>query len=100
MADDRTRLSQDVEHELKDHFTDLVLETVVPRSVRLAEAPSFGVPVIAHAPESRGAVAYRALAEEVHGSWLGSRGWGGGWPRSCRSPTRSASRPTATSRSS
>ena len=65
MTDDRTRLSQDVEHELKDHFTDLVLETVVPRSVRLAEAPSFGVPVIAHAPESRGAVAYRSLAEEV-----------------------------------
>src|SRR6187402_675052 len=45
MADDRTRLSQDVEHELKDHFTDLVLETVIPRSVRLAEAPSFGMPV-------------------------------------------------------
>ena len=65
MADDRTRLSQDVEHELKDHFTDLVLATSIPRSVRLAEAPSFGLPVIAHAPESRGAVAYRALAEEV-----------------------------------
>ena len=65
MADDRTRLSQDVEHELKEHFTDLVLATVVPRSVRLAEAPSFGVPVLAHAPDSRGAVAYRALAGEV-----------------------------------
>jgi chromosome partitioning protein len=67
MADDRTRLSQDVEHELKDHFTDLVLETVIPRSVRLAEAPSFGMPVIAHAPSSRGSVAYRALAKEVLG---------------------------------
>jgi chromosome partitioning protein len=65
MTDDRTRLSQDVEHELKDHFTDLVLETVIPRSVRLAEAPSFGMPVIAHAPSSRGSVAYRALAKEV-----------------------------------
>ena len=65
MADDRTRLSQDVEHELKDHFTELVLETVIPRSVRLAEAPSFGVPVITHAPDSSGAVAYRSLAEEV-----------------------------------
>ena len=65
MTDDRTRLSQDVEHELRDHFPDLVLETVIPRSVRLAEAPSFGLPVIAHAPTSRGAVAYRALAEEV-----------------------------------
>lgn len=65
MADERTRLSQDVEHELKDHFEDLVLATSIPRSVRLAEAPSFGVPVIAHAPDSRGAVAYRALADEV-----------------------------------
>jgi chromosome partitioning protein len=65
MADDRTRLSQDVERELRDHFNELVLETVVPRSVRLAEAPSFALPVIAHAPTSRGATAYRALAEEV-----------------------------------
>jgi len=65
MTDDRTRLSQDVEQELKEHFTDLVLATVIPRSVRLAEAPSFGVPVTEHAPDSRGAVAYRALAEEV-----------------------------------
>lgn len=65
MADERTRLSQDVEHELRDHFDELVLETVVPRSVRLAEAPSFALPVIAHAPSSAGAIAYRALAEEV-----------------------------------
>jgi chromosome partitioning protein len=65
MADERTRLSQDVERELRDHFGDLVLETVVPRSIRLAEAPSFGVPVMTHAPESRGAVAYEALAGEV-----------------------------------
>ena len=65
MADERTRLSQDVEHELRDHFDELVLDTVIPRSIRLAEAPSFALPVIAHAPGSRGAVAYRALAEEV-----------------------------------
>ncbi len=65
MTDERTRLSQDVEHELRDHFAELVLETVVPRSVRLAEAPSFALPVIAHAPGSRGAAAYRALASEV-----------------------------------
>lgn len=65
MTDDRTRLSQDVEHELKEHFTDLVLSTVIPRSVRLAEAPSFGMPVIEHAPDSRAAAAYRALAEEI-----------------------------------
>ena len=65
MADERTRLSHDVERELREHFPDLVLKTVVPRSVRLAEAPSFGVPVIEHAPASRGAEAYRDLAAEV-----------------------------------
>jgi chromosome partitioning protein len=65
MADERTRLSQDVENELREHFDDLVLGTVVPRSVRLAEAPSFALPVIQHAPASRGAIAYRALAEEI-----------------------------------
>ena len=55
MADERTRLSQDVETELREHFPDLVLDTVVPRSVRVAEAPSFSQPVITHAPASRGA---------------------------------------------
>jgi chromosome partitioning protein len=65
MADERTRLAQDVEKELREHFPDLVLETVVPRSVRLAEAPSFAMPITAHAPSSRGALAYRLLAEEV-----------------------------------
>jgi chromosome partitioning protein len=67
MTDERTRLSQDVERELRDHFPELVLATVVPRSVRVAEAPSFARPIVAHAPGSRGAVAYRALAEEVLG---------------------------------
>jgi chromosome partitioning protein len=65
MADERTRLSQDVEAELREHFPDLVLDTVVPRSVRVAEAPSFAQPVIRHAPTSRGALAYRELAVEV-----------------------------------
>ena len=65
MADDRTRLARDVERELRDHFPELVLETVVPRSVRIAEAPSFAMPITEHAPGSPGAVAYRALAEEV-----------------------------------
>lgn len=65
MVDERTRLAQDVEKELRDHFGELVLETIVPRSVRLAEAPSFALPVIDHAPRSRGAAAYRALAEEL-----------------------------------
>ena len=65
MHDERTRLSQDVEHELRTHFPDLVYRTVVPRSVRVAEAPSYGLAVNAHAPNSRGAVAYAALAEEI-----------------------------------
>jgi chromosome partitioning protein len=65
MHDERTRLSQDVEHELRTHFPDLVYRTVVPRSVRVAEAPSYGLAVNAHAPASRGAVAYAALADEI-----------------------------------
>jgi chromosome partitioning protein len=65
MADERTRLSRDVEAELRDHFGSLVFETVIPRSVRVAEAPSFGVPVLAHDPRSVGAEAYRRLAKEI-----------------------------------
>ena len=65
MHDERTRLAQDVERELRDHFSETVFRTVVPRSVRLAEAPSYGLPVSEYAPSSRGATAYRALAEEV-----------------------------------
>ncbi len=67
MADERTRLAQDVESELRAHFPDLVLKTVVPRSVRIAESPSFALPITAHAPGSRGADAYRSLAGEVLG---------------------------------
>ena len=65
MADDRTRLARDVERELRDHFGELVFETVIPRSVRVAEALSFGLPVIEHAPGSSGSVAYRRLAAEL-----------------------------------
>ncbi|MGH2980990.1 MAG: ParA family protein, partial [Solirubrobacterales bacterium] len=65
MHDERTRLSVDVERELREHFGDLVFETVIPRSVKLAEAPSYGEPVIVHAPASRGSQAYRALAVEI-----------------------------------
>ena len=65
MHDERTRLAQDVERELRQHFPDLVFETVIPRSVRVAEAPSYGVPVIDHAPQSPGSAAYRELAQEV-----------------------------------
>jgi chromosome partitioning protein len=65
MHDERTRLAQDVERELRSHFQELIFETVIPRSVRLAEAPSFGMPVLTHAPASRGACAYRELAAEL-----------------------------------
>jgi chromosome partitioning protein len=65
MRDERTRLAHDVERELRDHLPARVFTTVVPRSVRVAEAPSYGVPVSIHAPRSKGSRAYRALAEEV-----------------------------------
>jgi chromosome partitioning protein len=65
MHDERTRLAHDVEHELREHFPELVFETVIPRSVRVAESPSYGVPVSEHAPDSRGSLAYRRLADEV-----------------------------------
>jgi chromosome partitioning protein len=65
MADDRTRLAQDVERELRQHFPALVFRTVIPRSVRIAEAPSHGRAVLDHAPGSAGSEAYRELAREV-----------------------------------
>jgi chromosome partitioning protein len=65
MHDERTRLAHDVERELREHFSELVFETVIPRSVRLAEAPSYGRPVTEHSPSSNGSEAYRALAREV-----------------------------------
>ena len=65
MHDERTRLAQDVEAELRSHLPEHVFDTVIPRSVRIAEAPSHGIPVVAHAPGSRGASAYLALAQEL-----------------------------------
>jgi chromosome partitioning protein len=65
MHDSRTRLAQDVEREIREHFPDLVYDTVIPRNVRLGEAPSFGRPVIHHDPHSAGATAYFQLAEEM-----------------------------------
>ena len=64
MADPRTKLSDQVATEVRNHFGSKVYETVVPRSVRLAEAPSYGQPIIAYAPGSRGAAAYLTLAGE------------------------------------
>jgi chromosome partitioning protein len=65
MHDERTRLAQDVERELRQHFPEMVFETVIPRSVRVAEAPSYGLPVTEHSPHSRGSDAYRSLAKEL-----------------------------------
>jgi chromosome partitioning protein len=65
MHDDRTRLANDVERELRAHLPARVFQTVVPRSIRVAEAPSYGIPVSEHDPKSSGAKAYRALADEV-----------------------------------
>jgi chromosome partitioning protein len=72
MHDARTTLSADVAREVRRHLGDRVFRTVVPRSVRLAEAPSYGRPIVRYSPESRGAHAYRALAQEVVERWSGS----------------------------
>jgi chromosome partitioning protein len=65
MSDGRTRLSAEVEAELRRHFGSLVFETTIPRSVRLAEAPSHGVPAIAYDRRSAGAQAYWKVAMEL-----------------------------------
>lgn len=67
MYDGRTKLADQVATEVRNHFGDKVCKTVIPRSVRLSEAPSFGQPVTVHDPHSAGAVAYRALAGELSG---------------------------------
>ena len=65
MYDARTRLAQDVEREIREHFPELVFDTVIPRNVRVGEAPSFGKAVIHHDPHCAGADAYFELAKEV-----------------------------------
>ena len=65
MFDGRTKLSQQVVSEVREHFGDLVFETVIPRATRLAEAPSFGQPIIYYDKYSAGAAAYEVLAQEV-----------------------------------
>jgi chromosome partitioning protein len=64
MFDGRTNLSQQVVDEVRRHFQELVFKTIIPRSVRLGEAPSFGKPIIEYDPNGIGATAYRALADE------------------------------------
>jgi chromosome partitioning protein len=65
MYDARTKLSDQVEQEVRAHFGPKVYRTVVPRTVRISEAPSFGQPIIAFDASSRGAIAYEELAREV-----------------------------------
>ena len=67
MYDARTKLADQVVQEVRAHFGDKVCRTVVPRTVRLSEAPSYGQPILAFDPTSRGAIAYRELAKEVSG---------------------------------
>lgn len=64
MMDSRNRLSAQVEADAREHLGDLVFQTIIPRNVRLSEAPSFGIPAIEYDTNSRGAEAYRALAGE------------------------------------
>ena len=65
MFDARTNLSNDVVAEVRRHFPEQVFESIIPRTVRLAEAPSYGQPIAEYAPKSNGALAYAALAREV-----------------------------------
>jgi chromosome partitioning protein len=65
MYDDRTNLAQEVTENLRQFFKEKLLKTAIPRNVRLAEAPSYGKPVMLYDPRSRGAESYRDLAEEL-----------------------------------
>ena len=67
MYDSRTNLSMQVVEEVKKFFKNKVYDTIIPRSIRLGEAPSFGLPITKYAPGSAGAVAYTALAKEMTG---------------------------------
>ena len=73
MHDARTRLARDVEREVREHFPELVFDTVIPRNVRLGEAPSFGVPALRHAPQSAGTAAYLQARQGSGGAWLSAR---------------------------
>jgi chromosome partitioning protein len=65
MFDPRTNLSTDVVKEVNRHFPGQVFKAIIPRSVRLAEAPSYGLPILAYAPTSNGAQAYEAVTREL-----------------------------------
>ncbi len=65
MFDNRTNLSNDVVTEVNNHFPEQVFKSIIPRNIRLAEAPSYGLPISVYAPTSVGAAAYEALAKEL-----------------------------------
>ena len=65
MTDFRANLAREVSNDVRSYFKDLVFESVIPRNIRLAEAPSFGKPICLYDPNSAGALAYRMLAQEV-----------------------------------
>jgi chromosome partitioning protein len=65
MYDSRMRLAQQVVNEVQVHFGDKVFGTLIPRSVRLGEAPSYGEPILSYAPTSSGGLAYAQLADEL-----------------------------------
>jgi len=73
MYDGRTKLSADVAQETRRYLGERVYKTVIPRSIRLAEAPSHGLPIPRYAPDSTGAIAYAALAAELQGREDGSQ---------------------------
>ena len=65
MYDGRTNLGQQVVQEVQTHFANEVFKTIIPRNIRLSEAPSYGQSILSYAPGSNGALAYQALAQEV-----------------------------------
>jgi chromosome partitioning protein len=65
MYDGRTKLAMDVVQEVRKFFPDRVFQTIIPRSIRLAEAPSYGLPITVYAPTSSAARAYANLAREI-----------------------------------
>jgi chromosome partitioning protein len=69
MFDARTKLAEQVVSEVRSHFGEAVFRTVIPRSVRLSEAPGFGKPIIRYDSSSRAATAYRELANEMRARW-------------------------------
>ena len=90
MFDGRTTLSADVVAQVREHFGDTTYRTVIPRTVRLSEAPSYGEPIEAFDPMSRGAIAYRELAREFrrrHGRTYGRIGAGSRVPATRRTST-------------